>query len=53
MKAIDYHFCLVGLEWGSGGVVITLSFLCTLFRRKTGPVVLDPLPVTSLMSEAV
>ena len=40
---------------GGGGerVVITLSFLFTLFRRKTGPVALDPLPVTSSMSEAV
>lgn len=32
-------------------VVITFSFLFTLFRRKSGPVALDPVPITSSMSD--
>ena len=36
---------------GGGGVVITLSFLFTLFRRKSGPVAHDLVPVTTSMSD--
>ena len=46
-------FCLARLwRGGGGGVVITLSFLFTLFRRKSGPVAhdLNIVPVNTSMS---